>query len=133
MLRAQAEGLRVLKRGDLRLKVLIADFNYPDLDIERRVLGDAGLEVVEAQCRTEGDVIEAGRGVSALLTQFAPITARVMDELPELRRQSEEYAKKVRQAKLLRLAGHDHFSILEELASPGGALTAAVRGLVDGL
>src|ERR671910_60686 len=85
MLRAQAEGLRVLKRGDLRLKVLITDFNYPDLDIERRVLGDAGLEVVEAQCRTEGDVIEAGRGVSALLTQFAPITARVMDELPELR------------------------------------------------
>jgi D-3-phosphoglycerate dehydrogenase / 2-oxoglutarate reductase len=85
MLRAQALGLRVLKRGDLRLKVLIADFNYPDLDIERRVLGDAGLEVVEAQCRTEGDVIEAGRGVSALLTQFAPITARVMDELPELR------------------------------------------------
>jgi D-3-phosphoglycerate dehydrogenase / 2-oxoglutarate reductase len=85
MLRAQAEGLRVLKRGDLTLKVLIADFNYPDLDIEHRVLGDAGLEVVEAQCRTEDDVIEAGRGVSALLTQFAPITARVMDELPELR------------------------------------------------
>src|SRR5918995_1508768 len=72
MLRAQAEGLRVLKRGDLTLKVLIADFNYPDLDIERRVLGDAGLEVVEAQCRTEGDVIEAGRGVSALLSRGGP-------------------------------------------------------------
>jgi D-3-phosphoglycerate dehydrogenase / 2-oxoglutarate reductase len=67
------------------LKVLIADYDYSDLRIERRILGGAGLEVVEAQCRTEGDVIEAGRGVSALLTQYAPITARVFDELPELR------------------------------------------------
>jgi D-3-phosphoglycerate dehydrogenase / 2-oxoglutarate reductase len=67
------------------LKVLIADYDYADVNIERRILEGAGLEVVEARCRTEGDVIEAGRGASALLTQYAPITARVMDELPELR------------------------------------------------
>jgi D-3-phosphoglycerate dehydrogenase len=67
------------------LKVLITDFNYPDVELERRILKDAGLELVEAQCRTEEDVIEAGRGVSALLTQYAPITARVMAELTELR------------------------------------------------
>ena len=67
------------------MKVLIADYDYGDVDIERRILEGAGLEVVEAQCRAEGDVIEAGRGVSALLTQYAPITARVFDELPELR------------------------------------------------
>jgi D-3-phosphoglycerate dehydrogenase / 2-oxoglutarate reductase len=67
------------------LKVLIADYDYADVDTERRILEGAGLEVVEAQCRTEGDVIEAGRGASALLTQYAPITAKVMDELPELR------------------------------------------------
>jgi phosphoglycerate dehydrogenase-like enzyme len=67
------------------LKVLITDFNYPDVELERRILEDAGLELVTAQCRSEEDVIEAGRGVSALLTQYAPITARVMTELPELR------------------------------------------------
>ena len=67
------------------MKVLIADYDYEDVDMERRIFADAGLEVVEAQCRTEGDVIEAGRGISALLTQYAPITARVFDELPELR------------------------------------------------
>jgi D-3-phosphoglycerate dehydrogenase / 2-oxoglutarate reductase len=66
------------------LKVLIADYDYGDVDIERRVLEGAGLEVVEAQCRTEEDVVRAGRGVSALLTQYAPITARVLAELPEL-------------------------------------------------
>ena len=67
------------------MKVLIADYNYPDVELERRILEDAGLELVEAQCRSEEDVIEAAQGVSALLTQYARITARVMDELPELR------------------------------------------------
>ena len=67
------------------MKVLIADYDYGDVEIERRILEGAGLEVVEAQCRTEADIVEAGRGVSALLTQYAPITARVLAELPELR------------------------------------------------
>ena len=67
------------------MRALIADFDYADVNIERRILEGAGLEVVEAQCRTEEDVIEAGRGVSALLTQYAPITAKVLAELPELR------------------------------------------------
>ena len=67
------------------MRVLITDFNYPDVELERRTVEDAGLELVTAQCRSEEDVIEAGRGVSALLTQYAPITARVMAELPELR------------------------------------------------
>jgi D-3-phosphoglycerate dehydrogenase / 2-oxoglutarate reductase len=67
------------------LRVLITDFNYPDVELERRILEDAGLELVTAQCRSEEDVIEAGQGVSAMLTQYARITARVMAELPELR------------------------------------------------
>jgi D-3-phosphoglycerate dehydrogenase / 2-oxoglutarate reductase len=67
------------------LRVLITDFNYPDVELERRVLEDAGLDLVTAQCRSEEDVIEAAREVSALLTQYARITARVMSELPELR------------------------------------------------
>jgi D-3-phosphoglycerate dehydrogenase len=67
------------------VKVLITDFTYPDVELERGILEGAGLELVEAQCRNEDDVIEAGRGVSALLTQYAPITARVFDALPELR------------------------------------------------
>ncbi len=67
------------------MKVLITDFDYADVELERHVLEGAGLELTTAQCRTEEDVIEAGRGVSALLTQYAPITARVLAELPELR------------------------------------------------
>jgi acetyl esterase/lipase len=50
-------------------------------------------------------------------------------ELPELQRQSEDYARAAK-AKILPLAGHDHFTILEELASPDGALTRELRALL---
>jgi len=48
-------------------------------------------------------------------------------ELPELRRQSEEYYQALRgrgiHATLTQLPGQNHFSIMEELAQPDGALT----------
>jgi arylformamidase len=51
-------------------------------------------------------------------------------ELPALRQQSEDYAKKLG-VKAVALPGHNHFTVLEELASPHGALTALVRRLVQ--
>ena len=53
------------------------------------------------------------------------------NELPELRRQSEEYAKAIEHAKLLPLPKHDHFTILEELAAPTGQLTRELRTLIE--
>ena len=52
------------------------------------------------------------------------------DELPELRRQSEDYAKLLR-GKAVALPRRNHFTILEELASPHGMLTALVRKMVQ--
>ena len=49
-------------------------------------------------------------------------------ELPELVRQSVDYADALGVAPLL-LGGHDHFSVLEELARPDGALCRALAGL----
>ncbi|MGH7090452.1 MAG: alpha/beta hydrolase [Stellaceae bacterium] len=55
-------------------------------------------------------------------------------ELPEMRRQSADYHAALRAkglaAELLTLDGHDHFSILEELAASDGRLTAAARQLL---
>ena len=48
------------------------------------------------------------------------------EELPELRRQSEDYARLLR-GKAVALPRHNHFTVLEELASPHGMLTALVR------
>lgn len=57
------------------------------------------------------------------------VVAYGKSELPELQRQSEEYARKAK-TKAAGLAGHDHFTILEELASPDGDLTREVVNLV---
>jgi acetyl esterase/lipase len=64
----------------------------------------------------------------------SPLVVSVgLGELPELIRQSEEYwAVWQRQGlpgQYLPLPGHDHFSILEELARPSGRLFAALQGL----
>ena len=54
-------------------------------------------------------------------------------ELPELQRQSREFAMARARAglpvRLAPLPGHNHFTILEELARPDGALTTLVREL----
>lgn len=57
-------------------------------------------------------------------------------ELPELRRQTRIFADARARAnlpsKMVELPGLNHFTILEELASPDGALTVLVRELVAG-
>ena len=54
-------------------------------------------------------------------------------ELPELQRQSADYYKALRAsgiaAQHLVVPGHDHFTLLEELARPDGRLTDAARGI----
>src|SRR5258708_4341006 len=67
------------------MKILLTDHYYADLNLERATLESAGIELVDGgHCVTEDAVIGAGRGCSALLLQYAPITARVLDALPEV-------------------------------------------------
>jgi acetyl esterase/lipase len=77
------------------------------------------------------DAFEAQRNSPISMPAFSePMTiAYGKNELPELCRQSEDYAKAIKQAKLLALPNHNHFTILEELASPDGALTREVLSL----
>jgi len=67
------------------LKVLITDHDFPDVELEKALFREAGIEVAVAQCRTEDEVIEAGRGCAGFLTQYTPMNARVFAALPELR------------------------------------------------
>jgi D-3-phosphoglycerate dehydrogenase len=67
------------------MKVVITDCDHPDVASEQLIFGRAGLQVELASCRTEGEVIAAGRGAVALLTQYAPVTAEVLARLPECR------------------------------------------------
>jgi arylformamidase len=69
-----------------------------------------------------------------LPTRASPLVVTVgLDELPELVRQSAEYAeawkKRGLPGRYLPLAKHEHFSILEEVARPEGAILAALKEL----
>lgn len=65
--------------------VLITDIDLPSGGSEQRVLADAGLRVHVARSRQADDVVAAGADAEALLVQWAPITAELLDRLPNLR------------------------------------------------
>ncbi len=67
------------------MKVLITDYDFPDVDLEKKLYAAAGVEVITAQCRTEQDVIDAAVGCQGLLVQYAPINAKVFSTRPEIR------------------------------------------------
>ena len=63
-------------------KVLFADYDFPDIELERSLFAAAGVDLVTAQCRTEDALIAAARDCAALLVQYAPVTERVAAALP---------------------------------------------------
>jgi D-3-phosphoglycerate dehydrogenase len=67
------------------MKVLITDYDYPDLQLEQELYREAGIECVTAQCRTEEEVIAASEGCFGLLIQYAPVGAKVFAARPEVR------------------------------------------------
>jgi acetyl esterase/lipase len=79
--------------------------------------------------------VEALSPIRHLPKEQKPVTlAYGASELPELQRQSRDYASARGEAglptRLLALATHDHFSIMEELIKPDGKLTGALFRLM---
>jgi phosphoglycerate dehydrogenase-like enzyme len=67
------------------MKILITDYDFPDIELELALYRAAGIEVIAAQCRTEEDVIAASAGCQGLLVQYAPVNAKVFAARPEIR------------------------------------------------
>src|SRR5215471_5625423 len=59
--------------------VVIADYDYGNVDIERAIIEGAGLELVAAQCKSEDDVIYVARDANAVIAQYAPIGAKAIN------------------------------------------------------
>lgn len=64
-----------------RFKVVVSDYDYPDLAIERALLEPIGAEVVGLQCRTGEGLGELAADADAILQQYAPITAATIARL----------------------------------------------------
>ena len=67
------------------MRVLITDHDFPNVDLERQLFRDAGVETVVGSCVTEDDVIAAAEGCQAVLSQYAPMNAKVFAARPEIR------------------------------------------------
>ena len=62
-------------------KVVVTDYTFPNLDIEKQVLVPGGCELAEHQCRTPEALIEVVRDADHVLTQFAPVNANVVNAM----------------------------------------------------
>lgn len=58
---------------DDRPKVVITDFDFGDIDVERKILEAVGAEVVGLQSKQEEDLFEAARDCAAMVNQYARI------------------------------------------------------------
>lgn len=68
-------------------KVIITDYGFPHVDLERDIIELAGsaLETIQPICKTEDDIIRTCGHADVLLVQWAPVTRRVLEALPNVR------------------------------------------------
>jgi D-3-phosphoglycerate dehydrogenase len=62
-------------------KVVITDYGFPSVSIERQIIEAAGGELAAFHCKNESDVIAATADADAVIVQWAPITREVIQLL----------------------------------------------------
>lgn len=67
------------------MKVIITDCDHAHIDIEKKVLDKARLNYSLQQNLTEEDVIANCQDAEILINQYAPITKKVIEALPNLK------------------------------------------------
>jgi len=65
--------------------VFITDLDMEHTELERAELATIGAHLTRVQCLSEDDVIHKCQRADALMVQWAPITRRVIDHLPNLK------------------------------------------------
>lgn len=68
-----------------RYKVYITDNDYDTLEPELAVLAKINAKVETLQCKSEDDVLALASDADALIVQYAPITAKVLNKLMNLK------------------------------------------------
>jgi acetyl esterase/lipase len=115
--------------GDLRVKGGLAISGIFDLEPIRLNYLNEKLGLDEPTARRNSPLRHLPKAAGKLIVTVGGA------ELPELQRQSRDYfaawTERDLPGEFLAMPGHNHFSIIERLASPEGELTAAVTRLVS--
>lgn len=65
--------------------VAVTDYSFPDLNIEREILGPLGVQLAAGQCKTADAVMPLASEADVVITQFAPINAPVIAAMRKAR------------------------------------------------
>ena len=63
------------------MKVAITDYEYANIDIERKIFANAGIELYDYQCKNEEELIEATHDKDGIIVQYCKITPNVIKKL----------------------------------------------------
>ncbi len=66
-------------------KVVVTDYTFPSLDIERAILEPSGCEFIAVQCKTPAELIPLLADADYVITQFAPLNAAVLATMNKTR------------------------------------------------
>jgi dihydroxy-acid dehydratase len=72
-------------KGRPRGRVVIADYDFGDAEVERRIVEAAGFELVPAQCKSEDEVIAMARDADGIITQYARVGKRAIEAFTRCR------------------------------------------------
>src|SRR5699024_4426192 len=67
------------------VRITIVDCDHETFEEEQEVSAARGIELVREHVTTEDEVIRVARGADAILIQYAPVTAALLDALPRLK------------------------------------------------
>jgi D-3-phosphoglycerate dehydrogenase len=73
-----------MRESDKQL-VVIADYDFGDAAVERKIIEGAGFELVAAQCKSQDDVIDIARDAHAVITQYAQVGAKAINAFTRCR------------------------------------------------
>ena len=62
-------------------KVVITDYQYENIDAERRIIGARGYELCDYQIKDAGELIPVCRDADAIVTQYSDVSAELIDSL----------------------------------------------------
>lgn len=63
------------------MKVAITDYEYANIDIERKIFAAAGIELYDYQCKNEKELIAATYDKDGVIVQYCPMTSNVIKKL----------------------------------------------------
>ncbi|WP_331232965.1 C-terminal binding protein [Natronorarus salvus] len=66
-------------------RIVVTDYDFPDLSVERDALEGGDVELVGEQARTPEEVVGVAQGADGLLVQYAEIDERVFEALSDLK------------------------------------------------